>query len=76
MVNYGASKIVWQTYNLILRGDMNGDNIINSDDAIYLLYHVMLAERYPISQNGDFDGNNILNSDDAISLLHYILLTN
>lgn len=70
MVDYGAEDIRWQLYEAVRRGDVNDDNVVNNDDAVYLLYHLMLPERYPISQNGDFDGNGIFNSDDAIYLLN------
>ena len=58
----------------ILRGDVNGDNFVDSNDAIHLLYHTLLPERYEINQNGDFDGDSYVNSNDAIHLLYYTLL--
>ena len=57
-----------------LKGDTNGDDEVNSDDAIYLLYYTLLPDLYPINQDGDFDGNGEVNSDDAIYLLYYTLL--
>ena len=71
-INYGASQIDWQLQSTLLCGDVNGDEVVNEDDAIYLLYHVMNPSRYPISQDGDVDGNNMLNSDDAIYLLNHV----
>lgn len=58
----------------ILRGDVNGDGLVDSNDAIHLLYYTLLPERYEINQNGDFDGNSLVNSDDAIYLLYFTLL--
>ena len=58
----------------ILRGDVNGDGFVDSNDAIHLLYHTLLSERYEINQNGDFDGDGYVNSNDAIHLLYYTLL--
>lgn len=58
----------------IKKGDVNGDDEVNSDDAIYLLYYTLLPDLYPINQNADFDGNGDVNSDDAIYLLYYTLL--
>ena len=52
-------------------GDMDGNGVVTSDDAIYLLYHVMLGDAYPISQNADFDGNGFVTTDDAIYLLYH-----
>ena len=58
----------------IQKGDVNGDDEVNSDDAIHLLYFTLLPDLYPINQDGDFDGNDEVNSDDAIYLLYYTLL--
>lgn len=58
----------------ILRGDVNGDGFVDSNDAIHLLYHTLLSDRYEINQNGDFDGDGYVNSNDAIHLLYYTLL--
>lgn len=62
------------TINNMLRGDVNGDTFVDSNDAIYLLYHTLLPERYEINQNGDFDGDGFVNSNDAIYLLYFTLL--
>ena len=62
------------TVSNILRGDVNGDDFVNSNDAIHLLYHTLLPDRYTINQNGDFDGDGHVNSNDAIYLLYYTLL--
>ncbi len=58
----------------ILRGDVNGDSSVNSNDAIHLLYYTLLPDRYEITQNGDFDGDGNVNSNDAIYLLYFTLL--
>ena len=34
-----------------LTGDMNGDGVINSDDAIYLLRHTLSKDNYPLACN-------------------------
>ena len=31
-----------------LPGDTNGDSMVNKDDAIYLLRHVVFPDRYPL----------------------------
>ena len=53
---------------------MNGDDIIDSDDVIYLLKYTLLPDIYPINQSGDMDGNGTVDSDDVIYLLKYTLL--
>ena len=55
-------------------GDVNGDDSVDSDDAIYLLYYTLLPDDYPINQSGDFNGDGEVNSDDAIYLLYHTLL--
>ena len=58
-------------YCRVLRGDVNGDGIVNSDDSVYLLMYTFFPEEYPINQDADMDGNGIVNSDDSIRLLMY-----
>lgn len=62
------------TISSVSRGDVNGDNSVDSDDAIYLLYHTLLPDSYPINQNGDMNADGSVDSDDAIYLLYYTLL--
>ena len=57
-----------------IRGDVNGDGKVDSDDAIYLLRHTMLSAQYPINQNGDMNGDGKVDSDDAIYLLRHTML--
>ena len=57
-----------------IRGDMDQDGDVDSDDAIYLLYYVMFkGVGYPINQPADMDGNDKANVDDAIYLLNSII---
>ncbi|PWM00115.1 MAG: hypothetical protein DBY04_01130 [Clostridiales bacterium] len=55
-------------------GDINGDETINSDDAIYLLKHTFLPEQYPLSGSGDMNGDGKVDSDDAVYLLKHTFL--
>ena len=55
-------------------GDLDGNNVIDSDDAVHLLYHILFGEEgYPISQPVDYDKNGLTDSDDAIYLLYHVL---
>ena len=38
-----------------LTGDMNGDGVVNTDDAIYLLRHVLNKEQYELACNHNFE---------------------
>jgi hypothetical protein len=52
-------------------GDVDGEEGISSNDAIYLLMHTFFPEEYPVSQDSDFDGDGEVSSNDAIYLLMY-----
>lgn len=54
-------------------GDVDGSGSVDSDDAIYLLFHTLFEEDYPISISADFDKNGSVDSDDAIYLLFHTL---
>lgn len=57
-----------------IRGDMDANDKLNSNDAVYLLYYVMFGkDDYPIRQSGDMDGNGKVNSNDAVYLLYHVM---
>ena len=56
-----------------LPGDMNGDSIVNKDDAIYLLRHVVFPDKYPVNIEADVNADNTVNKDDAIYLLRHVV---
>lgn len=60
---------------IIIPGDVNNDGIVNTADAIYLLYNRMIGESsYPVNQSTDFDGDGYIgNSDDAVYLLYHVI---
>ena len=62
------------TVSTLLKGDVTGDAEINSSDAIHLLYHTLLPERYTVNQNCDFNKDGFVNSNDAIYLLYFTLI--
>ena len=55
-----------------LPGDINGDEIVNEDDAIHLLRYLFFPEEYPVANPEDYTGDGIINEDDAIYLLRYV----
>ena len=56
-------------------GDMDGNRVVNSDDAIALQRYTEDRETYPISNVSfaDIDGNGLINEDDATYLLRHTL---
>ena len=57
----------------VLPGDFTGDDLVTDDDAIYLLWHTLFPERYPLQGNGDLTGDDLVTDDDAIYLLWHTL---
>lgn len=55
-------------------GDLDGNEEITNKDAIYLLYHTFLPDKYPVNQNCDFNGDGVIDNKDAIYLLYYTFL--
>lgn len=52
-------------------GDVNSDGTVDSRDAIYTLYNVLLGkEEYPVEQSLDFNGDTNMDSRDAIYVLY------
>ena len=59
-----------------LAGDMDGNNELNTNDAVYLLLHVMFDEEdYPIADGAftDVNGSGTVNTDDAVYLLLHVM---
>ena len=58
---------------IVIKGEIDGNGKIDSDDAIYLLRNTLFASLYPVVAEDDVDGNGEYNSDDAIHLLRHTL---
>ena len=50
-------------------GDIDGEEGVSSNDAVYLLMHTFFPEEYPVSQECDIDGDGEVSSSDAVYLL-------
>ena len=53
-------------------GDADGDGVLNSGDAIFVLYFVYFPEDYDVNVKCDFDGDGKIDSADAIYLLYHV----
>ena len=56
-----------------VRGDFTGDDTVNNDDVILLLWHTLFPEDYPLSVNADLTGDDSVNNDDVVLLLWHTL---
>ena len=52
--------------------DQDGSGVVDSDDAVYLLYHLSFPEAYPLRGNADFDRSGAVDLKDAFYLLYHI----
>ena len=48
--------------------------IMDEDDVIYLLQHVLMPDDFPVAQPVDYDHNNVIDEDDVIYLLQHLLM--
>ena len=53
-------------------GDLNGDDIVDESDAIYLLYSTFYPEDYPLDQQADFNGDGVVDSEDSLYLSYHL----
>lgn len=66
---------VTYTAEYLLVGDINGNDTINEDDAIYLLRHILFPDIYGVETYADINTDGKLDEDDAIYLLRHILFS-
>ena len=54
------------------KGDLDRNNKVDENDAIYLLWHVFFQEEYPIYAWADFDQSGVVDENDGIYLLWHV----
>ena len=54
-------------------GDCDGNGTVNNEDVIYLLWHTMFAESYPLAVSGDCNEDGAVNNEDVIYLLWHTM---
>lgn len=54
-------------------GDLDKNNVVDEDDAIYLLRYVVFPEKYPIDAEADYNADGTVDEDDAIYLLRHVV---
>ena len=63
------------TVSDLIRGDVNGDKKVNSDDVTHLLWSLYLPSKYPVTnQSHDYNGSGNVDSDDVTYLLWHLYL--
>lgn len=53
--------------------DVDRDGFVTSADALYLLRHTILPDRYPLAAKADFDGDGEITSQDVVYLQNCIV---
>jgi hypothetical protein len=62
-------------FQSFLRGDANGDGVINSADVVYLINYLFLGGPAPQPlEAGDINSDGILNSADVVYLINYLFI--
>lgn len=67
----GACSVCGEPWQVV-RGDIDGNGIVTSDDVIRLLLYVSMPSMFPIDAEADFTGEGSVTSDDVIRLLLYV----
>lgn len=75
MIMQVVSGGITRNYTIVVKGDVNGDGNIGSNDALLVRRHVIglvsLGTAYQMA--GDVDANNALSSLDALKIRRYVV---
>ena len=70
----GFSDFMMVSQSDTLKGDLDNNGIVDDEDVIYLLWHTLMSDDYPVNQPVDFDSNGIVDDEDVIYLLWHTLM--
>ena len=71
---YGQIQIDVVLETTVIRGDLDNNGIVDDEDVIYLLWHTLMSDDYPVNQPVDFDHNGSVDDEDVIYLLWHTLM--
>lgn len=57
----------------VVKGDMNGDSLVNNDDVVALMWYVLFPADNPIVADGDVNHDEAVNNDDIVALMWFVL---
>ena len=66
-------SVAAQTPNEPILGDVSGDDVLNNEDVVLLMWHVLYPELYPTDIAVDYDGDGVMTNNDVVVLMWYIL---
>ena len=72
---YNYSGLVECKFTILpAAGDLDGDGVPTESDVLYLIWHTLFPEMYPLDETkADFDGDDTVTDADAVLLLWHIL---
>lgn len=59
--------------NYLVLGDYTGDMQVDNNDVIYLLWHTLFPEQFPVTMEADLNKDGKVTNEDVITLLWYSL---
>ena len=72
-VQYGSFTDTFTVWVNHLRGDLDGNGYVNTDDVVALLLYISMPDVFPLGDTpADFTGDGKINTDDAVQLLLHI----
>ncbi len=72
-VTYSTMTITYDVQIVTtIPGDMDGNQLVDRDDVVLLLWHINFPDSYPIDAQADFIRDGVVNRDDVMYLLWHI----